>query len=207
MTEPTIAARGETFFRVSMSYSHLIQKAMDFAAKAHEGQYRKKGDIPYFSHCAIVGSLLAAAGCDESVVSAGVLHDLVENTDTSVADLEKKFGPAVAALVDAVSEDKAHSTWAERKQGYIESVARGPDGTEAIVAADKIHNMASMLAYQEGGGDLWGISKGSREGQLRFYHAIGDILTRRIDRNAPVGVKNLLVEYKKFLATIEDRPA
>ncbi len=190
-----------------MSYSHLIQKAIEFAAKAHEGQYRKKGDIPYFSHCAIVGSLLAAAGCDETVVAAGVLHDVVENTDTTVADVERKFGSAVAALVDAVSEDKAHRTWAERKQGYIDSVARGPVGTEAIVAADKIHNMASMLAYQERGENLWSISKGSRADQLWFYHAIGDILKNRIGRDATTGVKDLLVEYKKFLATIEDTPA
>ncbi len=187
-----------------MSYSRLIQKAMDFAAKAHEGQYRKKGDIPYFSHCAFVGSLLAGAGCAEHVVAAGVLHDVVENTETTLAELEIEFGREVAALVDALSEDKTRPTWAERKEGYLESAARGPEGSSAILAADKTHNIASMIAFHESGGDLWAISKGNRDDQIRFYHAVREILHRRIDHSAPAGEKGLLADFEKFLAMIED---
>ena len=94
----------------------LLDRAIVYAVKAHEGQFRKGTDIPYILHpleaAAIVGTMTA----DEAVIAGAVLHDAVEDTDATVEEIRERFGERVAALVAAESEDKrsdlpAASTW------------------------------------------------------------------------------------------------
>src|SRR3954463_9306275 len=81
----------------------LIERAYDFAAKAHDGQRRKSGE-PYFTHPAAVAGVIADLRLDTASICAGLLHDCVEDTLATVDDLEREFGEEVAFLVDGVTK-------------------------------------------------------------------------------------------------------
>ena len=92
-----------------MAETKKIHDAIIFAAKAHEGQRRKGTDIPYITHPFEVAQILMEAGCDETLIIAGLLHDTLEDTEVTAAEIEEQFGPEVLALVDSDSEDKSLS--------------------------------------------------------------------------------------------------
>ncbi len=81
----------------------LIERAYQFANKAHNGQTRKSGD-PYFVHPSNVAGIIAELKLDTASVCAGLLHDCVEDTLATVDDLEREFGEEVAFLVDGVTK-------------------------------------------------------------------------------------------------------
>ena len=129
-------------------YSPVIERAIQFAFRAHEGQERKgQPGVPYITHPVHVGILLARYGFADVICAAGVLHDVVEDCDVSLSELAGDFGAEVAGYVDEVSEDKS-LPWAQRKRATIESVAGMSEGARAVTAADKLHNL-SDIAVQE----------------------------------------------------------
>ena len=73
----------------------MIHKAIEFAVIAHQGQTRKGTDIPYIVHPFEVAQLLTAAGADESVIVAGLLHDTLEDTTITTEDIFHAFGGEV----------------------------------------------------------------------------------------------------------------
>ena len=81
----------------------LIERAHQVAAEAHEGQLRGSGE-PYLIHPVAVAHYLAGLQLDAETIAAGLLHDVPEDTDTTIADLEKRFGREVARLVDGVTK-------------------------------------------------------------------------------------------------------
>ena len=99
----------------------LIQKAIIFATKKHEGQKRKGTDIPYIIHPMEVMQILTAMDCSQNVIIAGILHDTLEDTDTTPEEIKEVFGNAVLAIVQTESEDKS-KTWKERKQRTVDEI-------------------------------------------------------------------------------------
>lgn len=94
----------------------LIKRAYDFSHKMHEGQKRKSGD-PYFVHPASVAGIITDLRLDTASVCAGLLHDVVEDTLTSLKDLEERFGLEIASLVDGVTKlSKINFTSKEDRQ-------------------------------------------------------------------------------------------
>ncbi len=132
----------------------LEEKALQLAARAHEGQLRKDGP-PYIIHPAAVADMLRKHGFSETVVAAAYVHDVLEDTKITEEELLAELGPEVLALVKAVSYDKTLS-WEEARLAYIESVRQAPEGAKAISVADKIHNARSLLAaYAAEGPAVW----------------------------------------------------
>ena len=68
-----------------------IEEAIEVAAEAHQGQYRKGTDTPYITHPYAVGLILMEAGCTEAVIIAGILHDTVEDTDLTLEFIRERF--------------------------------------------------------------------------------------------------------------------
>jgi GTP diphosphokinase / guanosine-3',5'-bis(diphosphate) 3'-diphosphatase len=126
----------------------LFARALDFAARKHVHQ-RRKGELaePYVNHLSDVARLLAEAteGADIAVVIAGLLHDTIEDTDTTFAELAKEFGPEVAALVGEVTDDKSLPK-AQRKRLQVETAAQKSPRARMIKLADKTSNLHSMIA-------------------------------------------------------------
>ena len=80
-----------------------IETAYDFSKNAHNGQFRASGD-PYISHPLAVANILAQLHLDSQALTAALLHDVMEDTEVTKAEITKKFGKPVAELVDGVSK-------------------------------------------------------------------------------------------------------
>ena len=126
----------------------ILEKAVAFIAEAHEGQYRKSG-MPYTEHPYEVAKILADLKQDQSTVLAGLLHDVVEDTDHSLEEIAEKFGNDTAFMVDAVTKITAaqeSSKTAQKAETYrklIIAMAKDPR-VIMIKIADRIHNMRTM---------------------------------------------------------------
>jgi guanosine-3',5'-bis(diphosphate) 3'-pyrophosphohydrolase len=123
-----------------------IVRAADFAAVAHAGKTRKgERKEPYVNHLTEVARLLAEAtdGRDPVLVVAGLLHDTVEDTAVTRADLEREFGPEVAELVMEVTDDKTLPK-AERRRRQEEHVRRASARAKMIKLADKTSNLRGV---------------------------------------------------------------
>lgn len=125
----------------------LFARALDFAARKHVHQ-RRKGDLaePYVNHLSDVARLLAVAtaGRDITVVVAGLLHDTLEDTETTFEELVGAFGPEVAGLVAEVTDDKSLPK-AERKRLQIETAPHKSLRARMIKLADKTSNLHSLM--------------------------------------------------------------
>lgn len=122
----------------------LIVRACEFAARAHARHRRKDVDqTPYINHLAHVARLLADAGCDAALIAAGYLHDTIEDVDVSFEDLRDAFGPDIAGLVLAVTDDKS-LRWRARKQAQIDDAPHASPRVAALKLADKISNLYSL---------------------------------------------------------------
>lgn len=126
----------------------ILEKAVAFIAEAHEGQYRKSG-MPYTEHPYEVAKILADLKQDQPTVLAGLLHDVVEDTDHSLEELAEKFGEDTAFMVDAVTkitaaqESNKTAQKAETYRKLITAMAKDPR-VIMIKIADRIHNMRTM---------------------------------------------------------------
>lgn len=154
--------------------------AIEFAASQHRGQVRKGTGLPYLSHPLGVMELLIDAGAPEPVVVAGVLHDVLEDTDATSGDLESRFGADVAKLVMDLSEADKTLSWEDRKRHTIQDL-EGVEGHVLLAAcADKLHNLLSIqadLAVQ--GPALWDRFKRGRSQQAWYYRELARVFTRR----------------------------
>ncbi len=126
----------------------ILSKAVSFIATAHEGQYRKSG-MPYTEHPYEVAKILADLKQDQPTVLAGLLHDVVEDTEYTLEQLTEMFGEDVAFMVDAVTKitaaQEANKT-AQKAETYrklIIAMAKDPR-VIMIKIADRIHNMRTM---------------------------------------------------------------
>lgn len=134
----------------------LIARAADFAARVHAMQ-RRKGDAqePYVNHLAEVALLLTegTGGGDAVLVAAGWLHDTLEDTATEREELETLFGPAVAAIVAEVTDDKS-LVKAERKRLQVETTPSKSASARLIKIADKASNLRAIALSPPAGWDL-----------------------------------------------------
>jgi (p)ppGpp synthase/HD superfamily hydrolase len=150
-----------------------LDQAIEFAAKAHRSQYRKGTDIPYISHPYGVGMLLLMAGCKEEVIIAGILHDTLEDTDTTEQDILNHFGPEVLMIVKGCTEPNKEESWEVRKKHTHEFLMNAPLSIRQVACADKIHNLRSIKADLEFLGEkAWDKFKRGREQQQWYYTEI-----------------------------------
>ena len=125
----------------------LILKAVNFAAIKHKDQRRKDAkESPYVNHPISVALIISEIGGvdDPEVLAAALLHDTIEDTDTTPEELEDLFGKRVRTLVEEVSDDKSLPK-AERKEKQIEHAKSISKGAALIKLGDKISNVTDVL--------------------------------------------------------------
>lgn len=128
-------------------------KAVAFAAEKHRHQRRKDAQAsPYINHPIELANVLSREGGINqiSVLCAAVLHDTIEDTETTPDELESVFGPEIAAIVMEVTDDKSLIK-AERKQRQIDHAPHISDEAKLVKLADKISNLRDILAYPPAG--------------------------------------------------------
>jgi guanosine-3',5'-bis(diphosphate) 3'-pyrophosphohydrolase len=133
--------------------SGLVREAFATASVAHAGQFRNGAEkIPYIDHPQSVAERLAKHGFPDEVLAAALLHDVVEDSETEVAELRARFGDRVAGLVGTMTEDETIEDYEERKAEHRRRVAGAGTEALAIYAADKLTNLAMLReAYAEEG--------------------------------------------------------
>jgi (p)ppGpp synthase/HD superfamily hydrolase len=167
------------------AFSSRYDAALALAAQAHRDQLRKGTDLPYIAHPVHVSVILIRHGFGEELAIAGLLHDVVEDTDTPLALIAAEFGDDLARLVEAVSETKAADgaalPWEQRKAEKLAHLQlAGPD-VAALKAADAIHNLRSICAdLRSAGPTVWERFKRGPEPTLGYYHAILDTVRSKL---------------------------
>ncbi|HVE70355.1 MAG TPA: HD domain-containing protein [Thermoanaerobaculia bacterium] len=124
----------------------LAPRALAFAVKCHHGQRRESDGTPFVSHPIEVARLLRDAGCAETVIAAGLLHDVLENGDVDVPELSARFGPDVATLVDAVTDDSCVESYRRRKQLLRDQVRCAGGDVALLYAAAEISTLRELPA-------------------------------------------------------------
>src|ERR671918_246657 len=122
----TLMAMARTDF---VKRAELTRDALAFARERHDGRV---------AHPVEVGCLLHEAGYADEVVAAGVLHDVLEDTDAEQSDLESRFGRRVAELVEAVTDDPSIEDDDERRAALRRKVAEAGECAAVVFAADKV---------------------------------------------------------------------
>lgn len=127
----------------------LIKKAYDFAYEVHKGQKRLSGDA-YISHLLAVAQALADWKLDSASISAGLLHDTVEDGGVKLEEIEKKFGEEIATLVDGVSKIGEIKLRGSKEEEFVENlrkmiVVMAKDLRVVLIKlADRYHNMQTL---------------------------------------------------------------
>ena len=133
----------------------LVTEAAEFAARRHNGMARKgRGNEPYINHLAEVANLLSAAtdGADAELVAAGWLHDTIEDTGTTRAELAQGFSERVASLVVECTDDMSLAK-AERRRLQIVNASHKSPGAKLIKIADKISNIGARIHADPSAGE------------------------------------------------------
>ena len=123
-----------------------ILKAVAFAAEKHRHQRRKDPEAsPYINHPIAAASVLWHEGGvrDPAVIAAALLHDTVEDTQTTPEELHEHFGPVIRSIVEEVTDDKSLKK-EERKRLQVEHAAHASDGAKQVKLADKICNLRDI---------------------------------------------------------------
>lgn len=134
----------------------LLLKALAFAARKHTGQRRKDvAASPYINHPIMLANVLCneAHITDIEVICGALLHDTVEDTETTEAELAGEFGATIATIVMDVTDDKSLGK-AERKQQQVEHAAHISDKAKLVKLADKISNLRDMTQAPPAGWDV-----------------------------------------------------
>jgi (p)ppGpp synthase/HD superfamily hydrolase len=159
-------------------YSALYEEALQLAARAHRGQSRKTGDVPYITHPVHVSMILARYGFSDEVMTAAVLHDVVEDQDVTLDQVADRFGDRVAEIVDVMTEQKLDEAgnrrpWEIRKQEAVAHMRQADPEAAAVKVADTIHNARSILRdMARDGVEIWDRFNRGPKAQIGYYQRV-----------------------------------
>ena len=170
--------------------SSLLDRAILFAVRAHADTERKGKGFPYIVHPLEAMAIVATMTSDQELLAAAVLHDTIEDTDTTMEQLCAEFGPRVAKLVETetdqhFSADKA-LTWHQRKQDTLDRLRNADLDIKIVALGDKLSNMRAIAHdYAVLGDELWNrfTVKDPAEHAWR-YHALAEALNDLSDTDA-----------------------
>ena len=162
--------------------SSLLDRAIVFAVRAHRNVERKGKGFPYIVHPMEAVSIVATMTSDQELLAAAALHDVVEDTDTTVDELRREFGERVARLVEAESDIRLDGSradsWHARKQAAIDRLARASHDAKIVALGDKLSNMRAIARdYAQQGDALWNLfhAKDRKEHEWH-YRGLADSL-------------------------------
>lgn len=188
-----------------MELTPRLQKAINLASVLHAGQMRKDDSrLPYNSHLWSVTMILLKHTKNEDILVAGIMHDAVEAVKGyKYEDLARDFDWGIANLVRDISEFKnqqtdKRTTWLDRKMAYLKKLETARHESLMVCAADKIHNLRSMIAnYEILGDELWEKFDTSIEQKLWFYEAVCKILQKKLKRKIVTELVQVIDEAKQ----------
>lgn len=162
-----------------MTYSQRFSLALAFAHDLHREQMRKGKPVPYIGHLLGVAAIVISEGGDEDQAIASLLHDTIEDQGdkVTVADIAVRFGPRVAAIVEACTDawEKPKPPWRARKEAYVAALPEKPAAALLVSLADKTHNIEEILAdHAQIGAALWPRFSAPPAEIAWYYRALSD---------------------------------
>ena len=175
----------------------LVSEAIAFAVKAHDGMRRKKSESPYILHPMEAAVIVGTMTDDQNLIAAAALHDVVEDADVAIEEIEERFGKRVRELVESETEDKRAdlppaSTWRIRKEESL-SVLKNTDDIAVLMVwlGDKLANMRSLYRDWKVEGDaMWQRFNQKDARQQAWYYRSIVTLTQRLEHTSA------WIEYK-----------
>lgn len=156
-----------------------IVQAFEFAYRIHAGTTRKGSQVPYIVHPMDVAAILLKSDATEDLIVAGLLHDVIEEEDVELQELERQFGDKVAQLVEFATEpvelrkgDRKKS-WKARKQHTLDHLEVATQEEKLLSCADKLSNIRDTINdYEEQGEKLWKRFNATFEQQRWYYRSL-----------------------------------
>ncbi len=169
---------------------NILEEAIIYATIMHQGKKRKFNGIPFILHPLEVAQILSTMTGDQEIITAGILHDIVEDTDGTLEEIEKRFGKRVAFLVSTESEEKypnesRSSSWKRRKEGSLRVLKNSQDnGVKMLWLADKLANIRSLAGmYSEHGETMWKeLHQSDPEMQRWYYQSVAENLELSLNK-------------------------
>ena len=184
-----------------------IEQAIRTALQAHSGQTRKGSSLPYATHPIHIALSLVRLGGSSEMVQAGLLHDVVEDCDDwTIEMVSAQFGENVAAWVGELTEQKGQS-WEQRKQAAVDAVATMSTEAATIKAADKLHNLSSLvLALEDAANpdEVWAHFSRGPEVTIHMSELLVTALSHRIPQPLAQELEATLVRLSQ-LAQVESK--
>lgn len=191
-------------------YSYRIEQAIRAAAVLHKNQLRK-GSIPfpYITHLVATAFTLMDYTDDEDVIIAGLLHDTIEDTDYTIEELQEDFGGRVCEIVEAVSEPKSTPenkiSWRDKKLAYVRKLKKGPEEAILVAAADKIHNLRTLVEDYTEDHDSFMQDFGKNFAErMEVYQLIANVINNRLQGPILAEFNHVFEEYKLFLYNVKE---
>lgn len=180
---------------------NLLEEAIIYATILHQGKWRKGRETPYILHPLEVAHIISTLTDDMEIIAAGVLHDVVEDTDGTLAEIEARFGPRVARLVSSETENKYPGedkgiSWKKRKAESLLVLKKSRDiGVKMLWLADKLSNLRSLTAsYGEKGEACWdAFNQKDPELHRWYYRTVAEYIEYDLNRTGA---------YKEFISKI-----
>ena len=167
-----------------------LEEAIIYATIMHQGKVRKFRNNPFILHPIEVADILSTMTDDEEVITAGILHDIVEETDGTLEEIEKRFGKRVADLVDSESEhmdayENRTVSWKRRKEDSLKILKQSQDiGVQMLWLADKLANIRSIAGiYSERGEAVWqSLNERDPAMQHWYYQSVAEIVELQLNK-------------------------
>lgn len=180
----------------------IVSRALTFATKAHSGAVRKGTDIPYIVHPMEAALIVSGITSDPELIAAALLHDTVEDTDTTIKNIRDEFGERVANLVADETENKrenqcSRETWRIRKQETLTHLANASADAKTVALGDKLANMRAICRdYNEIGDNLWErFNTNNPADQAWYYGSLAETLSE-------LSCTAAWQEYKELVDTV-----
>ncbi len=166
-----------------MKFTPRLELAIRKATLAHAEQKRKGSDWPYIIHPFSVMCIASEVTDDEDILIACLLHDVIEDVPDCYPESEmlQDFGERVLSIVKDVTKDGSLSAWQARADAYLAHLRIASIESVTVSAADKIHNLMSVLQdYEVLGDELWARFNAGKERQQWWYREVLKVLENRI---------------------------
>ena len=177
----------------------LVSEAIAFAVKAHDGMRRKKSEAPYILHPMEAAVIVGTMTDDQNLIAAAALHDVVEDANITIDEIEEKFGKRVRELVESETEDKRadlppESTWRIRKEESLAVLKNTEDiGVLMVWLGDKLANMRAIYRdFKAEGVSMWRrFNQKDPDEQAWYYRSIVKLTQALSDTSAWLEYKAL----------------
>jgi (p)ppGpp synthase/HD superfamily hydrolase len=188
------------------TYSPKFRRALDYAARVHARQIRKKTGRPYIGHLLNVASLVIEYGCDEEMAIAALLHDAVEDQGglPRLREIRRKFGKRVAHIVDGCTDSYVvpKPPWLDRKRAYVERVRDESAEVRLVSAADKLSNVRETIHdLRVQGESVFDRFAGKKDGTLWYYRALVEELRKAGSNPLVEELARAVTELESIAAT------